>query len=451
MSREQIHQYLMGNLGEESVEELNRVLEEDAEARQEFVLAANVDAALRDASIERAIDQVQGRLQPFGARSKFNPIASTAALVAVAALGLAAIGLWTPQPALIATIVSSEEAAWESALPTSPGSDLSIGVLNLKAGIATIEFRSGAEITVEAPAQLQLISKMRARLNWGAAVMNVPDSAIGFTLETPEGYAVDFGTRFAVRIDRNREVSDFELIEGEIEVHGALSGESVRLDEAGATASVSIDSLLVTEEPMLEEGAMTSDAPKRRVIRLTTQGRCGTALYNERRRKKAVRPGYLYASHTNNGKWDMRSFFEFDLAAVDLGGLATAKLRLNQVHSYRGSASLLPKVNRFAVYAMTNAAKEGWNVEPSWAESPSSLDGTLIGSFAIPRSRMRGAIEIETAELRSFLKRRGDRPVTFILVRETGRIDGVGPAMPHMFASDKHPEAVGPMLELTVE
>ena len=187
------------------------------------------------------------------------------------------------------------------------------------------------------------------------------------------------------------------------------------------------------------------------MIRVFPQGRRGVALHNEKRRKKAIRPGYLYASHTRNGQWDTRSFFEFDLSSVDLEKLATAKLRINQVQSYRGSASLLPKVNRFALYGLTNSAKANWDLEPGWDESPNPGDGELVGTFELPRSRMRGTIEIESPKLLSFLRERGANPVTLILTRETGRIDGLGPAMPHMFASDKHPEAVGPQLELTVK
>ena len=64
---------------------------------------------------------------------------------------------------------------------------------------------------------------------------------------------------------------------------------------------------------------------------------------------------------------------------------------------------------------------------------------------------MRGTIEIETPEILSFVKAHGNSSVTFILVRKTGRIGGAGSAMPHTFASNTHPEAVGPTLELKLK
>ena len=306
-------------------------------------------------------------------------------------------------------------------------------------------------MTIEAPAQVELVSKMRAKLNSGAAVMNVPDSATGFILETPDGYAIDFGTQFAVSIDSNRRTSDFELIEGEIEVHQPTTGKSLRLTEIGAAASVSTQSLHLIEEPSLHSRNLGADDNQTSVVRISTLGRCATALHNERRRKKAIRSGYLYASHTKNGKWDMRSYLSFDLAAVNLDDVESVKLRLNQVQSYRGSATLLPKINKFSIHGITSPAKSNWQSEPGWDASPTPSDGVLVGSFELPRSKMRGKIEIESPELLRFLKEHGDQPLTFILTRETGRIEGTGPAMPHMFASDQHPEAVGPLLELTLK
>ncbi len=449
--KEMIHQYLLGNLDEEGVEKLNRLLANDPELRVDFAQAANVDAALRDTSVERSIEAVSANVPPAqshqpNGRFRFWLIA---ACTAVAASMLIAIGLWMRQPQAIATIVSSEDAAWESRLPTSPGAELSPGVLNLRTGIATIEFHSGAELVVEAPAQIELVSDMRAKLNAGAAVMDVPHSAKGFVLETPEGFAIDFGTRFAVNVDQVREASDFELIEGEIEVHHPKSGTSLRLNEVGAAALVSVDSMELIEDRLLDETQEWPVENGARIIRVATEGRCGSAIRNEKRRGKAILPEYLYAKHTG-GKWEMRSFFQFDLTAVPRDRIDAATLRLNQVLSYRGSASLLPKINRFAVYGLTNSEKDNWTIETTWDESPGPEDGVLLGTFEIPRSQQRGKIEVSTPELRDFVSDHGDKPVTLILVRETNRTPGIGSSMTHMFASDRHPEAVGPLLELTV-
>lgn len=451
--RHLIHQYFVGNMDDHDVQKLNQLLADNAELRREFRYAAEIDAALRETSIERSVEDVHRQTlqhaDPTGASRSLGSWLFAACLT-IAASTLIAIGLRSPTPATVATLASSENAAWESSLPTSPGADLTAGILNLRSGIATIQFRSGAELVIEAPAQLELVSEMRARLNSGTAVMEVPESAMGFILDTPDGYAIDFGTRFAVNIDEQRNATDFELLEGEIEVHHSESGESLRLNQVGAAASVSTDSLRRLKEVSMSESAEPATDKPRQILRIATHGRCGTAMPNFARRKRSILPEFLYAKNSPQQKWDFRSFFEFDCSNVQLDRLSSACLRLNQVRSYRGSASLLPKLNRFSVYGLTNPAKANWKIESTWEESPGPEDGVLIGTFEIPRSQQRGAIEISTNELLAFLKEHGPRPTTFILVRETGRVSGTGSAMTHMFASDQHPEAVGPQLELQI-
>lgn len=50
-----------------------------------------------------------------------------------------------------------------------------------------------------------------------------------------------------------------------------------------------------------------------------------------------------------------------------------------------------------------------------------------------------------------FLRKSSGTSVTLILVRETTQVEGAVPGLTHMFASDAHPKAVGPMLELTID
>lgn len=76
------------------------------------------------------------------------------------------------------------------------------------------------------------------------------------------------------------------------------------------------------------------------------------AIRNAQRRTKVVRPEYLYAKNVKGTRFGMRSFFEFDLGSIEGKDLVAAKLRINQVPSYLGSASLLPKINRFAIYGL---------------------------------------------------------------------------------------------------
>ena len=442
------------DLSEDQAEELNQILRESEEARRMFSAETRLHGLLHCAAAEDAIQRVAdipAATLHNGSRKLRVPSRPAWLMVvsAIAAGLIVAVGIqwWhsSSEPISVATLESSENAAWESELPTTPGSELTPGLLSLRTGVATVRFHSGAEIVVEAPAQLELVSSMRGRLLSGAAVIDVPDSAIGFVIETPDGYAVDYGTRFAVRVDQQEKQSNFEIIEGEIAVHHPNSGDEVRLTGQSKAATVSEQSLVVVDLEKDEEVAK----PSRNVIRIGTSGRTGSAMRRDQKRHKFITREFLSVKQTEGGKWDHRSFFAFDVSAVDLNQVASARLRLNLVPSTRGFASRLPKINRFGIYGLTNREKDDWRFGGTWDESPGPDDGILLGTFEVPRSQQRGAFGIQNATLLSFLKDHPDKPVTLILVRETSQIEGVGPGLTHLFASDSHSESVGPMLEFS--
>ncbi|GAA4446729.1 iron dicitrate transport regulator FecR [Novipirellula rosea] len=459
MSDDRLHRLIDAwrdnELSDNQAEELNQILRDSEEARRTFSAEAQLHGLLHCAAAEDAIERVadipSATLQGGSRVLRRNSRSAWLMLVSAIAAGLiVAVGIqWWNRASLstpVATLASSENAAWESKLPTMPGSELSPGLLSLRTGVATIRFHSGAEVVVEAPAQLELLSSMRAKLFSGAAVIDVPDSAIGFVIETPDGYAIDYGTRFAVRVDQEEKQSNFEIIEGEIAVHHPGSGDEVRLTGHGQGATVSRQSVVVVD---LERQADIA-RPSENVIRVGTNGRTGSAMRRDEKRHKFIEREFLSVKHTSSGKWDHRSFFAFDVSSVDLDQVGSARLRLNLVPSTRGLVSRLPKTNRFGIYGLTNREKDGWKFGGSWDESPAPADGVLLGTFEVPRSMQRGTFGIQNDKLLDFLRANRDRPVTFILVRETTQIEGVGAGLTHLFASDSHPEAVGPMLEFTV-
>lgn len=348
------------------------------------------------------------------------------------------------QPATVATLVSSEDAAWESVLPTTEGSKLPKGVMTLKTGVSTIRFESGAEVVFGAPAKFEMIGPMECKLLEGAMTVAVPDSARGFTVGTKYGIGVDYGTKFAVRVDRESQFSEFELIEGEIVVRHANSSKELRLKNAGEMAVAADDSLemIEVEEELPEVPPVHSES----VHRISTV-RADSVLRNNKR-NKFIHPDLLSVSRTNTGRWDHRSFFAFDLSGLEIKSVSTALLRLNLVGG-RGEPSGLPRENLFGVYGLTNREKENWKPGGMWEDSPAQEDGILLGTFDIPRSKESGSFVIQGKALLDFLKEQAGGEVTFILIRETPKLLNSGRGITHLFASASHPEAVGPTLEFT--
>ncbi len=434
-----IQRYLIGEADAAEVARLDALLAGDAELRKRFVAEAGTDAGLREIALER----VAGGGSSTGkiVAPVFRSVAWVSAAAAVVMLGLL---IWTQasQPRVIASIASAENAAWESSLPTEPGSDLTPGYLTLTSGIATIRFRSGAEITLEAPAKLVLETPMRSQLISGAAVVDVPESAIGFTLVTPDGYAVDYGTRFSVNVDDASRRSDFEVLSGEISVHHPGSDQEVYLTGRQSTSLTQAG--LEKWDGMLPEEQLERSGAQ---LRIGTRGRSTSIIRNDER-EEFLHEDFLMAKQSRNtAGHDRRALLGFDISKVDWSAVGGARVRLNLIPCGLGFRAHLPKVNRFAIYGIRGDIANEWQLGSTWAAAPKPEDGVLLGRFEVPRSVMTGTFGIASTELLDFLKTSTGNAVTLLLVRETPELEGRG--LVHAFASDTHPEASGPLLELS--
>lgn len=437
-----IHRYLIGEASPEEVEELDRQLASDPGLRKRLVREARLDAGLREIALERA----SGREEETAAgcrsrRAKRSVLWTWGTWAAAAALLAVGFVTWMQRPsgAVVATIASSEGASWESSVPTVPGSALPAGYLKLRSGIATVEFRSGARVRIESPAHLVLETPMRGRLLEGAAIVDVPDRAIGFVLETPGSHAVDHGTRFAVSVDEEARTSAFEVLSGEISVHHPGSGESVRLSER--------ESILAQGEGLLRGGQEPGEKGRLPGIstglRLATSGREATVIRNGEHEDR-IHPDFLMAKRSSFlPGYDRRSVFAFDLADVDGGEVEGVRLRLNLVPCGLGFAARLPEESKFSLYGIVGRG-EFRNLR--WEEAPQPEEGTPVGTFTIPRSRRTGNFSVESDALTRFVRAHAGEPVTFLLVRDTD--EAMGNGLVHAFASSRHPEASGPILEI---
>jgi hypothetical protein len=437
--RQLIDRYHLGIASEDEVAELDAELREDSQSRDVFIAAARLETNLYDEAIN-AIPADESDGDPVSRRLPLRVIGAVAAMVCLAILVASLVGGRGPKP--IATLASSENAAWESELPTTPGAELVPGSLRLISGIATIRFHSGAEVVLEAPAQLVLESPMRGRLLVGAAVIDVPDSAIGFVMETPNGYAVDHGTRFSVVVDKNQQTSSFEVIDGEISVHTSEAKDEVRLTHQQAVAIT--NGAIATIDPTDLDGTLKPTAD---VVRIGTNGQATSAT---RGHPKARRRDMLLVKQglPEYRDFDRRSVLAFKLDVIDWDSIRSARLRLNLVPSGIGFAARLPKANRFEVFGITNDTALNWRVGSDWESIPAPEDGVLLGTFDIPRSQQRGVFGIETEALLEFLNSQGAGRVSFLITRQTTELQNR--SLVHAFASDSHPEASGPILELAI-
>ncbi len=117
---------------------------------------------------------------------------------------------------VLATLAYTSHARWESA-ERLPGDAIGKGKLHLEVGLARLDFHNGATVTLQGPAEYEVLSADRTRLRSGILTASIPESAIGFEVITPAMDVVDLGTSFGVSVGTDGE-TDVCVFEGEVEV-----------------------------------------------------------------------------------------------------------------------------------------------------------------------------------------------------------------------------------------
>lgn len=220
-----------GMLSQEDRARLEEVLMADAAARRrylefmqvEFLLTSEVGfgevTADADAIPEHCSLSDGGRRG--GLRwPRFLGGAAAALLVALAAWAWRADGpraLFGERPA--ARITAVQDAEWEAAEPPVEGKPVAPGPVRLVRGSAQITFASGAVVAIHAPASVEVLGGNRMFLRSGRVTPYVPPSAKGFTVVSPSGEVVDFGTEFSIDVGDDGKTDVF-VIDGEVAVAG---------------------------------------------------------------------------------------------------------------------------------------------------------------------------------------------------------------------------------------
>ncbi len=89
--------------------------------------------------------------------------------------------------------------------------------LQLKLGLARLNFANGVSVALQGPAKFEVVSGNQVRLHSGILTAHVPESAIGFRIETPALQVVDLGTAFGVSVGSDG-LTNVSVFEGEVEV-----------------------------------------------------------------------------------------------------------------------------------------------------------------------------------------------------------------------------------------
>jgi len=457
-----------GELTPAEVRDLERRLAADPALRRRYRrrvrLEANLLATFRSPQPELTpLAWLETRQPP---RRRWWPLAAglgiAASLAAAAFLALLGreAGDRAARPSAVARVESADGAAWAGTQPLAAGSSLTAGELDLRSGVAAVRFHSGALLNLQAPARVTLVDPMRCRLLAGTAVVEVPDSARGFVVETPAGFAVDHGTQFAVTVDGPAARAEFEVLSGEISVHHQASGGELRMQEGEASSMTTAAGIIPLPVPPSQR--LAKPAPD--LLRLPAAR--VTSIVRSNEWAKRLDPSLLMVKRSSpddvKEPSDRRALISFDLDDLDgqdPARIRSARLRLNLVPSGLGYAFYLPETCTFEVYGIADdRSLESWPAEDlRWEDAPGSLDaGTaidpaavrLLGALDIARGQIDGTILFESDTLTDFIRADTTGQAGFLIVQQT-RAFAMW-SLVHAFAARNHPTASGPSLELVL-
>lgn len=441
---------------------LNEAILARPEVRDLLAQAALMDAEMACMELPAATPAPSVRSAPIWQRVVL-PIA--AALVSA---GL--VWLWGREPAPVATLARAASCKWgNSALPTLEGSALRPGLLELLDGIAVLKFKSGAEVTLEAPVTLEVLSPMECRVKKGTVMADVPPQAKGFTIHTLETKVVDYGTRFGVsasedgkclvhvmeglvEVEREGEKGRKALRTGERADYGGFIRQALNPDASGAEQ---------TESSRWLPGPINQLADGWQIV-TTAYGRGRDSWVQSSQQKVTGRESFLRVKYTSlNDNLNRKACVAFDLTAFGGRRVAEAEFVLHVEPSDLGFASLVPDAV-FTVHALTDEAQDDWEEGGlSWSSAPAhrtnveycntpvASESRFLGEFTVPQGTTRGAFSIKGQALVDCLNEDTNGILTLIICRQTDELAASGLA--HSFASKENTRNTAPFLKVRLE
>ena len=273
-----MHRHLLGDLSPDELEILEQNLLSSPALREDYLRAVRIDAALQDETDE--MSEASGKKN---SQNKGWKIAAFAATIAFAATGLAwwstlssgdVVTTATPtQSATIATLGDDRGCIWEGEINARDNNRLAPGLLELKSGVAVIEFDGGARLALQGPAALELLDPKSALLERGEATVRCEEGLYSFSLLTPTSIVVDIGTEFGVAVEEDG-ASEIHVLDGEVEVtetsrgdqhHNYLlsEGNSLRMTQDGGGEEMAAPAREWVRDYTTEQDRVTRDTEPR--------------------------------------------------------------------------------------------------------------------------------------------------------------------------------------------
>jgi len=251
-----IEKSLNGTLTDQELRSLEERLLNDETAREHYLNEVNLHASLRrrfSSAEGEPIESEVAAVTPFPSQARRRSLVGVAAIAACIALIAVVMTWFGPSEVPTAVLAHVVGAYDDDGVAYVAGDPVEPGFLEVAKGVVRLDFSNGARLSVEGPAEVEVIDEMSVVLHRGVVTATIPESAIGFVIDTPAAHVVDLGTSFGVSVSEAG-LTDVCVFDGEVEVsardggkpgevaHLLREGEAVRTDsETSSIGSVDFD------------------------------------------------------------------------------------------------------------------------------------------------------------------------------------------------------------------
>jgi hypothetical protein len=218
---------------------LGRMLAESEEARRLYVRAMGLSASLND----YAGEMQSGEVVPLPGIGRLR--GGLGSLLGLAAAAVVVFGVWflaarwgeggqglvdeNVRPT-VARLSAVRECSWKGVAAGSGDALMAGRVLELGRGFCEVTLDSGAQVVMEGPCRIQVVSAWEVELEQGTLNVVVPEEAVGFRVLNPEVEVVDRWTEFSV-ISEGGGVAEVFVHKGAVHTRsvGKREGQEMRV------------------------------------------------------------------------------------------------------------------------------------------------------------------------------------------------------------------------------